>query len=250
MELRLELDILTQPDDSSCGPTCLHAVYRYLGNPISLEGVLASAERLEDGGTLAVLLGYDALKRGYDATIYTYNLQVFDPSWRELGVEELTRKLEQQAELKTDKKLRAATRAYCRFLQAGGRVRFEDLNTTLIRRILARGVPVLTGLSSTYLYRTRRELEQGGRLISDDVLGHPMGHFVLLTGYDRTSRMILIADPWGIDETYPKSGRYWIGADRVLNAILLGIITYDANLLVVVPRKEKTAKSASAHRRP
>ena len=27
----LDLDILAQPDDETCGPTCLHAVYRYFG---------------------------------------------------------------------------------------------------------------------------------------------------------------------------------------------------------------------------
>ena len=33
--------------------------------------------------TLAVLLGCHALRRGYEATIYTFNLQVFDPTWFE-----------------------------------------------------------------------------------------------------------------------------------------------------------------------
>ena len=27
----LDVPILTQPDDSTCGPTCLHAVYAYHG---------------------------------------------------------------------------------------------------------------------------------------------------------------------------------------------------------------------------
>jgi len=29
--------------------------------------------------------------------------------------------------------------------------------------------------------------------------------------------------------------RYWVNADRVVGAILLGIVTHDANMLVVYP---------------
>ena len=85
METRLEFDILPQPDNMSCGPTCLHALYRYYGDELPLEAVIEQVESLEGGGTLAVLLACHALRRGYDATIYTYNLKVFDPTWFSSG---------------------------------------------------------------------------------------------------------------------------------------------------------------------
>ena len=81
MEARIALDILSQPDETTCGPTCLHAVYRYYRDDISLKQVISEAHLLEGGGTLEVLLACHALRRGYRATIYTYNLQVFDPTW-------------------------------------------------------------------------------------------------------------------------------------------------------------------------
>ena len=31
-KLRLPVDMLAQPDEVTCGPTCLHAIYRYWGN--------------------------------------------------------------------------------------------------------------------------------------------------------------------------------------------------------------------------
>ena len=80
METRLEFDILPQPDNMTCGPTCLHALYRYYGDELPLETVIEEVESLEGGGTLAVLLACHALRRGYDATIYTYNLKVLDPT--------------------------------------------------------------------------------------------------------------------------------------------------------------------------
>ena len=40
-----DLEILTQPDDSTCGPTCLHAVYRYFKDPVALDDVIAEVPR-------------------------------------------------------------------------------------------------------------------------------------------------------------------------------------------------------------
>ena len=42
------------------------------------------------------------------------------------------------------------------FLERGGRIRYEDLSRGLLRRFLKRRLPILTGLSSTYLYRSVR----------------------------------------------------------------------------------------------
>lgn len=81
MERGLNLDILHQPDDHTCGPTCLHAVYQYFGDDVPLNQVVHETDFLEEGGTLAPLLGCHALRRGYQAKIYTWDLRVFDPTW-------------------------------------------------------------------------------------------------------------------------------------------------------------------------
>ncbi|MEB2311872.1 MAG: hypothetical protein OZ921_13290 [Sorangiineae bacterium] len=234
MESVLRLEILPQPDDSTCGPTCLHAVYRYYGEQVGLEQVIAATRRLENGGTLGVLLGSQALARGYRVTIYTYNLTVFDPTWFTRADVDLVERLESQIAIKSDdERLVFASRAYIDFLRQGGQLRFEDLTSSLIRRFLKRGAPILTGLSATYLYRTPRE--RGEEVsIFDDLRGTPMGHFVVLCGYHVGDRNVLVADPWPAN---PVSGshQYWVGMDRLVNSILLGIITYDANLVIIEP---------------
>jgi len=75
------LQILPQPNETTCGPTCLHAVFRFFGESLALSDVIAETPELEDGGTLAVMLGSLALERGYRVKIFTYNLRVFDPTW-------------------------------------------------------------------------------------------------------------------------------------------------------------------------
>lgn len=230
METRLRLEILPQPDSTACGPTCLHAVYRYYQDDIPLDEVIQGTDRLESGGTLAVLLACHALRRGYQATIFTYNLRVFDPTWFTRPDVDLAERLKAQMRVKKGPRLTVASRAYLEFLQLGGRLRFEDLTPALIRRYLNRGIPILTGLSATYLYRCARDYGPDGA--DDDIRGEVSGHFVVLCGYDREKRLVLVADPLHPNPAFP-GHLYEVNIDRVIGAILLGILTYDANLLIV-----------------
>ena len=105
MDELLRLQIQQQPDDYSCGPTCLQAVYRYFGLEKDLQELISEVAYLREGGTLAVQLGCHALRSGFSATIYTYNLQVFDPTWFGLDSDEFRLKLQAQTEAKENAKL-------------------------------------------------------------------------------------------------------------------------------------------------
>jgi hypothetical protein len=234
---RLPVTTLPQPDETTCGPTCLHAVYTFFGNDEALGDVIERMWRLEHGGTYAVYLGCDALRNGYHARIYTYNLTVFDPTWFTTPGVDIAAKLELQRDLKDERRGQHAIDAYLEFLARGGRLRFANLSEHLIRRILDRRLPILTGLSSTYLYRAKRELSDG---TLDDVRGHPVGHFVVIAGWDERRRRVMVVDPYQPNPWGP-SHEYWIDVDRVVAAILLGIVTHDANLLVVYPRRPLAA---------
>lgn len=211
----------------------MHAVYGYYGDQLPLSQVIDEVKPLKGGGTLAVLLACHALQRGYQATIYTYNLKVFDPSWFGDQDLDLAAKLKAQARVKRAPKLRFATKAYLQFLDLGGRIEFQELNPDLIRRYLTRGHPVLTGLSATYLFGCARERGER-KLHYDDVRGEPTGHFVVLYGYDPERREALVADP--LQDNPRFGGHYYaVGIQRLLGAVLLGALTYDANLLVIEP---------------
>ncbi|MCA9285924.1 MAG: hypothetical protein KDA22_11945 [Phycisphaerales bacterium] len=239
----LSLEMHAQPDDTTCGPTCLHAVYRFWGMPYTLERVIAETSRLEDGGTLAVFLAQHALRNGFSASIYTFNVNLFDPTWfpRGGGVADavlLAEKLKQQAARKHSRKLRIATDAYLDFLELGGRVHMEDLTGELIRSHLRRQVPLLAGLSATYLYGAAREVEAPhNRMVDDDLGGEPTGHFVALAGWDRERREVLVVDPHSPDGAADagEARRYGVWIRKLVCAILIGVLTYDGNLLVLEP---------------
>jgi hypothetical protein len=231
-------NIRHQPDDSTCGPTCLQAVYQYYGDPVSLKETIADVPQLGGGGTLAVYLACDALKRGYRATIISYNLKVFDPTWSQASAAQIADKLKQQSACKKEPELRTAIEAYLEYLELGGRLKFEVLTASLLRRYLKRSIPIITGLSSTYLYQSAREYEADGRLIFDDVRGESTGHFVVLSGYDRGQRTVLVADP--SDPNPMTRDRYYhVNIYRLICAIMLGVLTYDGNLLIIEPKKSR-----------
>jgi hypothetical protein len=229
----LELEIQRQPDDLTCGPTCLQAVYRYFGDEVPLDDVIAEVPQLHGGGTLAVTLANHALRRGYRAMIVTYNLAVFDPSWFEGTKPDLAERLRAQLRVKDDRRLAEASDAYLEFLALGGEMQMHDLTPRLLRQWLAQQRPILTGLSATFLYRSPREIGEKV-LVEDDLRGLPTGHFVVLCGWDAKTRNIRVADPL---EDNPRSREhiYWLPVERVINAILLGVLTYDANLLLIEP---------------
>ncbi|MCA9519953.1 MAG: hypothetical protein KC609_03230, partial [Myxococcales bacterium] len=197
------------------------------------DDVIAEVRTLRAGGTLEVLLANHALRRGYRALVYTFNLQVFDPTWFGEPPVDLRAKLIARQKVKRSRKMHAAIQSYLRFLELGGTLEFGSPNERLISNYLLAGLPILTGLSGTYLYQCKRERDLDPlRCVDDDIGGDPQGHFVVLCGYDAASREVEIADPYR-ENPVARLHHYSVGIERLLHSILLGILTYDANLLVI-----------------
>lgn len=233
MKARLRLKITAQPDDTTCGPACLHAIYRYFGDDVSLKQVLREVPSLRHGGTLGVMLANHALARGYKASIYTYNLMIFDPTWFNSDVD-LQERLRLRKRATRSKKQRLAIDQYLEFTQRGGRIHLQDLRRGLLRQFLKREIPILTGLNSTYLYRTMRV--RGAEMVDDDIRGEVVGHFVVLCGYNQAEHTVTVADPYS-ENPYSHAHYYEAELDRVACSVLLGVMTYDANLLIIEPKE-------------
>jgi hypothetical protein len=232
-DVTLDVPRYEQPDDVSCGPTCLRQVFDFYNDPVDQAELGRAIPRNPDGGTLAVLLAIGALARGYDATIYSYNLRIFDPSWFDLDPGDLVAKLAARRSVVGEPKLIRSIDAYIEFLVGGGRVVFPELTPSLLVSILERGHPILVGLSATYLYRAPRERPEDNTY--DDIAGEPAGHFVVVHGYDEGGRRFKVCDP-ARDIPLEGRGNYTVPARRLLNSILLGDVTYDAVLVEIVPR--------------
>lgn len=236
----IDLKIQSQPDDETCGPTSLHAIYQYYGLDISLEEIIQRVERSLSGGTLTPMLGTHALKQGFKTTIYIYNLTIFDPTWFHQGQADnlfLIDKLEQQMQFKKDPYITKETLAYFQYLKLNGNIRLHSLNLSLLKKYLDKDIPIITALSATYLYRSARELfTPEGKSVYDDIRGTPCGHFVVLCGYDHEKHHIIIADPHPANPLF-NNNYYKVSINRLINSIMLGVLTYDASLLIIEPKE-------------
>lgn len=228
----------TQLNDESCGATSLYAIYRYYGVNISLPEVMDGVERSLSGGTLGSMLGQHALKMGFDTELYVNNVEVFDPTWfdHEGDMTLLKNKLKQQLIYKNTSNMRQVTQGYLEFIRLGGKILFKTITVQLLKNYFEKKIPILTGLSSTYLYRCPRELySEYGVSIDDDIRGMPCGHFVVLCGYNDKHRLIVVADPHRANPI-SQDNYYEVSSSRLINAIMLGVLTNDANLLIIQPK--------------
>ncbi len=139
--------------------------------------------------------------------------------------------------MKRSKKLHFASDSYIQFLDQGGNISFKDLTPQLLKSFLEKNQPVLTGLSATYLYRAAREV--GATNEYNSIEGEPSGHFVILSGYDKKLKSLMVADPFHLNP-FAGSHYYWVDIQRVISSILLGIVTYDANLLIIEPENPRS----------
>ncbi len=228
----LPLSITPQETDDSCGISCLASIYQYWNHQVSIESLEASVEKLNLGGTLSVNLGRHALAEGFSVDLFSYNLQVFDPTWASLTPGQLIDKLRlQMSRKKRLSKLQVASAAYINFIEMGGRLRFSELSQDLITRKLEAGLPIIAGLCSTYLYQSAREHPRTTK--DDDVGGYPAGHFVVVHGYHASIAEVEISDPFRGNPIGLGEHSYRVQFPHFLAAVFLGVVTYDANLLII-----------------
>ena len=45
LDIELDVAMRIQPDETTCGPTCLHAVYRYWGTERSLDSLIGEVRQ-------------------------------------------------------------------------------------------------------------------------------------------------------------------------------------------------------------
>jgi len=241
MDVELPVLIERQPDYTTCGPTALHAIYRFYGDPISLESVIEETPKLPGGGTLGVHLAVHALSRGYEVATWLCNVRHLDPTWFHQPTDVLA-KLRARAEAKgllTDPRYGPALESLTRYIDLGGQLVWGDLTPDLIGKTLAEGTPLLTGTNGTYLYQCSRETDDG----PDDVRGDAFGHFIVLCGYRSEDQSVAIADPL-LDNPAHGTKYYRASVYRLLGAIFLGVGSDDGNLLRIRPKGYEQATVA------
>lgn len=219
-----------QPTGTTCGPTALHSVYASYGDTVLLDDVVKSVTTLQSGGTIDAFLGVDALQRGYNATILTTNLYVFDPTWATLDYGTLAEKLTHAYYLaEHDENRRDVIAGYIKFLQLGGRITICRSMPVAVFMRLEHFFPVICGVSYTALFNCERYDDPTD---TSDEFGTSLGHFIVVHNYDSKQQKVTVADPWDGD----CGQHYNISVDELNRALLYGTLTNDGGMLIVRPK--------------
>lgn len=229
--------MLQQLSPTACGPTVLHAVYKHhlKESPPLLGDVCHVVPELATGGTLDALLGIDALRREFNAELYSWGNQVYGPTWFDQRgqpktdfAERLRRRCEAQAK---GSKAAQVHQAHREFVSAGGLVVQRQFSAPLLRELLCRG-PIIASVSGTHLNGDSREVASTpGQFETDDILGMPYGHFVLIHGLSSNGQWVHVLDPdHGRDSRDRK-----LGLSHFHSSLMLGVQTNDGSLLSIFP---------------
>lgn len=229
--------ITEQTTDYNCGPTVLSAVLNHFNIAVSPDEISNNLRYFtEEHGTFITCLGMYALEKNLDATIYTYDLDVFDLTWNN-GTDELLYHLNKML-LKCnteDEMKRLAIQYYIEFLKNGGHIEIcPDFNFTF-NNIFSKERAVIAGVSSQILYRGSRINDNGDY----DIYGKQEGHFIIAEPAVNASYMgiVDISDPYGLKSKYGKLN-YSITFDTFVQAVLQSTHTHDGAWLEITKQKE------------
>lgn len=183
-------------------------------------------------GTLFADIGrYIQSSHNRDTSMYVFDSQIIDRSWKDLDQTKIKAHLGLLLEsgVKTAKTPYADLHieAYNQYLAAGGRIEIEKCTNTLLHTLLDKG-PVLAIISFNYMYDYARCSydETTKSYVPDPVNGKVIEHAVLLTGY--TDSTYTYNDP-----DAEMGGQHEVGSDVMIGAICSAQINSDNYLLVI-----------------
>ncbi len=240
---KLPISIKEQKNEE-CLSECLLSVFQYKNIPIDLDEIITKistdSDKLYDWEYKA---GNLFLEKGLKPTIYTNVSYLFDPSWHSLGSAALLEKLEKEAKYFQEnlkkinkepeqknyifpnkliaKRYKKEVDAIITYLKKGGKISFEPISVSEIKKHIDADSPVIVSLSPTLLHKMKRAYN----FAPDDIRGITWGHVVIIIGYNEDH--FIIADPGG--NFYKNAFEYEIGADSIVEAVL----RYNGQMIVV-----------------
>jgi len=225
----IPLEPVCQPDECSCGLSCLKMVLACHGRSFFHDDLNELTPPNPDIGLYDSHLGLAAIQLGFAATIYTYNYRIFHPIWNRLSRKDLMGKLATRQMCAMTPQQALAAELYIEFLRAGGELLFYPLSRELILAHFNRDLPLIAALDMSFLYDCMA--------FYDEFSEHRATHFVVLHGYNPEDNTFFISDPWYSIPLPNKNGQYYIDADRVINAIFLGQERNDSAIIVIQKKK-------------
>lgn len=224
---------------AECAQTAAAQTLSFFEPSITADQIVAAVpvyinERGEKVGTSPGHLAAYIANKGYTATAYIFDTELFDRSWQGMESAQVVQSLRRRqqhipANAWLAKYHQVLVDGWEQFQQAGGRFEFPMLSVSLLRQLLDGG-PLLTNVNSTYFNGgPKRRYDIAADAFVDDVIGGvSLTHTMTCAGYK--DGKFLIIDP---DPPEGTAQHRWENSDHVI-ASIMAAQTESINLLVAV----------------
>jgi hypothetical protein len=228
-----------QSTNNNCSQTALSMMLSYYGHDVTAEQIMEDIpvhlnDAGEPWGSINQQLATWCIGQGYQTTMYTFDCQIIDQSWKDLGKTQLLDRLEAAKAGRNVLALGSEwskfyLQSYADYVHAGGELHIQPHVTTGLLYQLLQDGPVLACVCYNTMYGTGHSKDAGLRQSKiDDVYGKTTTHSIVVYGVTQDGAFE-IADPW------QEPGRHVIEPERLLCAITAAQIECD-NLLFRVKK--------------
>lgn len=191
----------------------------------------------KDNQPLGSSIGHIAkyfIDQGFNTTIHTSDIQIFDPSWKKYSNKQLIDHLmKRQTDVKhptyDQEAFNVIFDGYISFLKFGGQIAFPLIDEKYLVELLQKG-PIYTIVSYQFLNQSPKAVfdKDKDEFTNDSIKGNVGTHAVILAGYK--DNQFLIIDP---DKKF--GGKRWFSSSHLIASFYLAQTDYD-NLLITLEK--------------
>ncbi|GBE19956.1 MAG TPA: hypothetical protein ENG87_00210 [Candidatus Pacearchaeota archaeon] len=178
--MKLKVPVLEAKNRLGCGPTSLSMILNYYRKNYSEKQVIDNLEigliKKEDLGARAVDLALLAKKFGFDVICYSYNMELYRPSFSRLSKPGLISEIKKLLQKKHSASNKAVLKTTIKLLENNADFKIKMPSIDDIIKFLKKGIPVILAVNAKILFEV--EKLQGFPKIPNN-----MGHFIVLTGF-------------------------------------------------------------------
>jgi hypothetical protein len=210
--MKIDVPLVKQKDKNGCGAAGMSMIYKFFGVNLSQEEIIKKIGGLTRWGSFTVDHALMANELGFSTTVYSYNLEYYDPSDSKLSRKELIKKTGELIKKENRQYNIRELKSILKVLRSdvSYEMRIPTLNS--IKKFLDKRIPVVVAVNSAVLFEKKKDLR--------------WGHFLALTGYEKNR--FYYNDPHGIKGT--------ISDEKLIFALSNNVFDSSAYLLVIKPK--------------
>lgn len=227
---------IPQQEEADCVQACAAQILSHFGTKKSVSEIKAEVPVFVDshGTKLGTSIGHVAvyfLSLGFEVTLHTSDVVLFDTTWKQLSKQELVARLQDRAANLTHAiygrdAIQAITDGFVQFLQRGGMLVQAVVDEKYLVQLLTEG-PVYAVVNYQFLYDKPKYRFVGDTLEDDPVRGDPSTHAVLITGYK--NGLFCLLDP----NAEFQVAEQWVAASKLIASYYLADVNLDPILITL-----------------